>query len=219
MVKTHGHLVVACAVTLLMASGSLTAEATEDQSTVTLRWALGAIEADADAPDPIHRDTQLSSGTRLKFLVEPLSKGSVFLILLDSSDDIATLYHQPNSQHDSGAEPAYIPPGSQWFELDDQAGMETFFLLASVDPLHELESLIAKHEAADGKSRKELGTRIVTEIRRLHKQHRNFSRPVEKPVIIGGQTRSGGDENSAIDRLAVEVEAETFYGKTITINH
>jgi hypothetical protein len=37
--------------------------------------------------------------------------------------------------------------------------------------------------------------------------------------MIGGQTRGATDAASAIDQLAVEVEAERFYGKTITIDH
>lgn len=218
MSKLSRLLVFACLLGLLPTAGSL-ANSEEAKPTVTLRWALGAMETDSDAPNPIHRDTQLSSGTRLKFLVEPLSRGTVYLILLDSSDEVSVLYHQPGSQGAGDAVPAYIPPGSQWFELDDTTGMETFFLLASVDPMDELTALLDRHESAKTDSRKAVGTDIVAEIRRLQKMHRNFSRPVEKPVIIGGQTRGTGDANSAIDRLAVEVEAETFYGKTITIEH
>jgi len=115
--------------------------------------------------------------------------------------------------------PTYIPPGSQWFELEKGAGMETFFLLASVTPLKDLERLIDRHEAADAPGKKAAATGILDEVRRLNKANRNFARPVERPVMIGGQTRGTTDAASAIDQLAVEVEAERFYGKTITIDH
>jgi hypothetical protein len=37
--------------------------------------------------------------------------------------------------------------------------------------------------------------------------------------MIGGKTRGTTTAADAIDQLAVEVEAERFYGKTITIDH
>ena len=43
---------------------------------------------------------------------------------------------------------------------------------------------------------------------------------VGQPVIIGGQTRGGPSEAAeGIDRIAVEISAERFYSKTITIDH
>ena len=91
--------------------------------------------------------------------------------------------------------------------------------LASVEPLKDLDKLIDRHEAADAASKKTASSAIKEEIRRLNKANRNFARPVERPVMIGGQTRGSTDTASAIDQLAVEVEAEKFYGKTITIDH
>jgi len=220
MFRLSRLIAIAAVSVVLLAPGTAAATSEEAEPTVSLRWALGALETDAAAPNSIQRDTQLTTGTRLKFLVEPLSAGTVYLILLDSDDEISVLYRQPSVRSTDGSEPTYIPPGSQWFELDSRAGMETFFLLASVEPLPDLQALIDKHDAADAAVKKTLGTDIVAEIRRLHKQHRNFARPVEKPVIIGGQTRGENDDpTAAIDRLAVEVSAENFYGKTITIDH
>ena len=41
------------------------------------RWALGAADAAGETPSAVTRDTQLETGARLKFLVEPLSPVSV----------------------------------------------------------------------------------------------------------------------------------------------
>jgi hypothetical protein len=188
-----------------------------DEPTVELRWALGAAEAAGETPSAVTRDTQLKTGARLKFLVEPLSPVAVYLILEDSGAELHVLYrHDPSSQ---AGEPAYVPPGPHWFELDDEAGTETFFLLASVEPLAELETLLARYESAEAASKKGLRDEIVAEIRRLHRTHRDFARPAERPVMIGGRTRGDTSGASAIDRLAVEISAERFYGKTITIEH
>lgn len=188
---------------------------------VALRWALGSLEGGSGTPTAISKDTQLKKGAKLKFLVEPLSPCSVYLLLLDSSDEISVLYRkaaQPSGKAADG-KPTYVPDGSRWFELDEKAGMETFFLLASKEPLAGLESLLDKYvaPAADAAAKKKLGAEIVAEVRRLQKENRNFARPVEKPVMIGGRTR--GDDPAAIERLATEVTAERFYDKTITIEH
>jgi hypothetical protein len=201
------------AISLVMAS-VMAAEG----DTVSLRWALGAIETDSSEPAAIKKDVQLETGAKLKFLVEPLSPGSVYLLLLDSDGDLHVLYRGDSTRPD-GSDPAYVPPGSHWFELDDRAGRETFFLLASVEPLVELDALLASLESADAAGSKTATDAIVAEVRRLHKEHRNFARPVEQPVMIGGQTRGGGPTGSTIDQLAVEISAERFYGKTITIDH
>ena len=187
-----------------------------EEPTITLRWALGAIETGSDEPTAIQKDTQLQSGDRLKFLLEPMSVGSVYLILLDSSDDIHVL-HREAVKAASDGKPRYIPPGKQWFEVDKTQGLETFFLLAAAEPLSELESLLDRHGAAEGDAKKQIAREAVAEIRRQHKAHRQFARPIEKPMMIGGQTRGG--PAVSIDRLALEVTAERFYAKTITIEH
>ena len=204
-------IAVACAAGL----GSTIADTEGAADTVELRWALGAWETNGEKPSAVTADRQFDTGTKLKFLVEPLSPGSVYLILLDSADEIHVLYRESTTEV---AGRAYVPPGKQRFGLDSHAGRETFFLVASVEPLEELDQLLARYAKAEGPDKGELGDAVVTEIRRLHKAHRKFSRPVETPVMIGGQMRSGST-GSAIDELAVEISAEQFYGKTITIDH
>jgi hypothetical protein len=206
------------AITVLAFAAGLGATLADPESsagTVELRWALGAWETNGEKPTAVTADRQLDTGTKLKFLVEPLSPGSVYLILLDSADEIHVLYRESTTEVPGRA---YVPPGQHRFELNDHAGRETFFLVASVEPLEELDQLLARYAEAEGADKGELGDAVVTEIRRLHTVHRKFSRPVEKPVMIGGQMRSGST-GSAIDELAVEISAEQFYGKTITIDH
>ena len=202
---------------LLLAFAVPTLGGSETESTVSLRWALGAIETGEATPSAIQRDTQLQGGDRLKFLVEPLSAGSVYLLLLDADEIVHVLYRE-SIEAEERAGPSYIPPGKQWFEVEDGSGLESFFLLAATEPLAELESLLDKYATAEEASKKEVGAEVIAEIRRQHRAHRQFSRPIEKPMLIGGQTR-GGQAGASIDRLALEVTAERFYAKTITIEH
>jgi hypothetical protein len=221
MIKGSGRILGAATILGSLAVLSLPIAAKDaGEPTVSLRWAVGALDAAGGKPAAIQHDTKLGTGTKLKLLVEPTSPGSVYLLLLDSSQSLSVLYRKSSTVSKAGdGKPTYIPPGSQWFELETGAGMETFFLLASVDPLKDLEQLIDRHEAATGADKKTAATAIVEEVKRLNKANRNFARPVERPVMIGGKTRGTTDAASAIDQLAVEVEAERFYGKTITIDH
>lgn len=189
---------------------------------LSLRWALGAWTDEDGAPDAIQKDTKLEAGARLKFLVEPTSPSTVYLLLQDNDKAIHVLYRESSSmQQDGQGAPTYIPPDTQYFELDDAAGVDTFFLLASKEPLTELDGLLDRYESVDVQAEKTvLAKQIVGEIRRQHKAHRNFARPIEKPVVVGGQTRGdAGEITDAIDRLATEVTGSGFYSKTITIDH
>jgi hypothetical protein len=143
-------------------------------------------------------------------------------LLQDNEQAIHVLYRDSSALMTDGQDaPTYIPPSTQYFELDDAAGVDTFFLLASKEPLTELESLLDRYESVEQQTEKtELGTEIIGEIRRQQRANRDFSRPVEKPVVIGGQTRGdAGSITDAIDRLATEVTSSGFYSKTITIGH
>jgi hypothetical protein len=209
---------------LVISSCALAAPAPSTESPaseVSLRWALGAWKGQATAPEAVRADTTLAAGTRLKFLIEPTAPSTVYLILQDTKGAVDVLYHESPRFEDRGeGKPTYIPPGTKTFELDDAAGLDTFFLLASAEPLTDLDKLIERHETAPAEGKKALGAQIVEEIRRQHKAHRDFARPVEKPVVIGGQTRGGeASPNDAIDRLALEVKGQGFYSKTITIGH
>jgi len=102
--------------------GATLADTEDVAGTVELRWALGAWEMNGEKPSAVTADRQLDTGTKLKFLVEPLSPGSVYLILLDSADEIHVLYRESTTEV---AGRAYVPPGQHRFELDNHAGRET----------------------------------------------------------------------------------------------
>ncbi|MCP3938333.1 MAG: DUF4384 domain-containing protein [Actinomycetia bacterium] len=145
-----------------------------------------------------------------------MAPSKIYLLLWDTDENVHVLY-----RHDGDDRPTYIPPGEDYFEVDDAVGVDTFFLLASAEPLAELDRLLDRYEVAVGQTeRVALGQQIVGEIRKQHKAHRDFARAVEKPVMIGGATREVPRSIiDAIDRLAIEVASDGFYSKTISIDH
>jgi type IV secretory pathway ATPase VirB11/archaellum biosynthesis ATPase len=107
-----------------------------------------------------------------------------------------------------------VPPGNAWLKLDDQVGLEKFYVLAAAERLTDLETLLTTYTNAPRSEQAQIGTNIVTEIREMRKRFRQFATLAERPVSIAGNLR-GLD----IGDLAVEITAQNFYGKTFTIEH
>jgi hypothetical protein len=195
---------------------------------IVFQWAFCALrKADADQkPGVISRDTTLKSGDQIKFFVKPQSPSYLYLIHQSSQHDLSVLYPSRFKQLDNqGAAPGeqYIPGGNQWFELDEHTGQEKFYLLASIQRLVDLETLINKYESADKTKKSALADKIAAEIRKLRKRHLKFKTYAEKPVTIIGNLR-GGDQAVSVHTkdvadYAVEISTATFFSRTYTIDH
>ena len=195
---------------------------------IVFQWAFCALrKADADQkPGVISRDTTLKSGDQIKFFVKLQSPSYLYLIYQSSQHELSVLYPSRFKQLDSqGAAPGkqYIPDGNQWFELDEHTGQEKFYLLASIQRLVDLETLINKYESADKTKRSALADKITAEIRNLRKRHLKFKTYAEKPVTIIGNLR-GGDQTVRVHTkdvadYAVEISTTTFFSRTYTIDH
>jgi hypothetical protein len=117
----------------------------------------------------------------------------------------------------------YIPKGDMWFELDRNAGLETFYLLASEKRFTALETLLSEYQSAGAGKKQALARKIIAEIRSIKRRHRKSERAAERPVPIGGNLR-GIDKDKKqsspdIEPIAAEVSATRFYGRTFTIDH
>ena len=198
-----------------------------EKDSVRFRWAFGALvgpEGDRELV-PVLRDTALAEGDELKIMVEPEETCFVYVIYR-SPDGSASLLFPGEHAGTTGFEPGKhrIPEGDGWFELDDQAGLETFYLLAASWRLEGLESLFGRYDAADPSGQPALASQIFAEIRSLKRKHKRLSIPhVERPVSIAGNVRNIFE---AVNRphpdvweLAVEISARRFYSRTFTIDH
>ena len=200
----------------------------KDDEKIVFQWAFCALrKADAGAqPSVITRDTTLKSGDKIKFFVKLEPSVYLYLIYRSSQGEISVLFPYRFKLLDDNSTLSgkhYIPPGSQWFELDDHTGEEKFYLLAAADRLYEMEDLINQYESADNAKKPGLAEKIATEIRNLRKRHLKFKTYAEKPVTIIGNLR-GTEKSSAppskdIADFAVEISTTTFFSRTYTIDH
>jgi len=203
-------------------------EKAQGESDIVFQWTFGAIKNTNTGPqfETVSRDTTLKTGDQIKFFIKSNKSCFVYLIYLSSQEELSVLFpyrfkllskdYQISGNH-------YIPEGDQWFELDEFAGLEKFYLLASAKRLSELEALINEYESADKTKKSTLGQKIIAEIRSLRKKHLKFKTYAEKPVTIIGSMR-GTDKTQAVGLNdladhAVEISASNFFSRTYTIDH
>jgi hypothetical protein len=200
----------------------------EDQAgdTIAFRWAFGAMVGPEQGRKfvPITGDTTLRSGDQLKFMLELHKTCFVYLIYQSSQGEMSLLFpYQLNRfGSDELLKMYYMPRDDSWFELDDRSGTETFYLIASIYRLNELEDLFQKGApgAEVNRSQAEL---IHARIVALKKQHRTLTASAERPVPIGGNVRGISKDTQAkapdMGAVAIEVSAKDFYCRTFTIEH
>jgi len=199
-----------------------------NQDLVCFRWAFGAmIGAKNDRRlVAITRDTMLKTGDQLKMLVELQKKCFVYLIYHTGQDELHMLFPYEIKQFSSDYElfkKYYIPQGDLWFELDEDVGQETFYLLASAKRLFKLEALLNAYGSAGAVKRREVAKQILAEILKEKRRHKKFTTSAESPVTIGGSVRGIIKDKKThspdIDPIAAEVNAPNFYSRTFTIEH
>ena len=218
-------LVVFCTLLLLIQW----AHAKKDEvGNISFRWAFGAMVGPENDRRlvAITRDTALRTGDQLKLLVELKKKCFVYLIYHSGQDDMLMLFPYKLEQFSTDYKTSkkyFIPQGNLWFELDENSGVETFYLLASATRLNELETLFENHEN-DGVIDKQKRTKkILKQIRKIKKQHRKLTSNAERPVTIGGNVRGVNKDQEILpldfDAISAEVSASNFYSRTFTIEH
>lgn len=172
----------------------------------------------------ISRDTILRTGEEFKLMVNLQKKSYVYVIHKSPSTDISVLYPYTFKAEPVTEKNFYIPKGRSWFKLDKNTGEETFYILASWEPLTELETKLSRYADAASELKKELAAEIVSEIKEIKKKYRTYSTIAERPISIAGNVRGTKSESVDLERfdiatLATEISANNFYSKTITIEH
>lgn len=198
-----------------------------EEKNVNFRWAFVAIvEGENDQQlVSIIRSTVLKTGDRIKMFVEP-QKSFVYFIHRSEANEIELLFPYSPLQFDKEPETTkqyFIPEGDEWFEMHGNAGIETFYLIASPSRLLEMEGLLTRHELAEEADREKLVKELLEVIRNLKKKYRRIVANAERPMSIGGSIR-GITKNKKpgslnIDLIANQISANNFYSRTFTIDH
>jgi hypothetical protein len=204
-------------VALLIVSGLPGAAGAQasDADKVSFVWAFQALvmEGNVTKQVPIKEDIMLKTGDHLKMFVELRKPCFVYVIHHGAQGEIQRLFPYDVQQFTTGYETSKIyeiPPHDGWFRINEQAGLETFYLVAAAQRLTDLEKLLATYAAAQPAEQPQVATDILAELRNMLKQHRAAVKP-GRPVPIAGNMRKGIE--------GIEITAPQFYIETFTIEH
>jgi hypothetical protein len=90
-------------------------------------------------------------GDRLKLVFSPSADGFAYAVSRDLVGGISVLFPRAAFEADSRVRAGELyeaPDEAGWFALDQQAGLDTIYLLASYDPLENLEELVRESGAS-----------------------------------------------------------------------
>jgi len=192
-------VVYGCAMVIvsLMVSGlpGMASAQVADEDKVAFVWAFEALVAEGKVTKQvlIQEDVKLKTGDQLRMFVELRKPCFVYVIHHGARGEIQELFPYDMQQFTTDYQTAKIyeiPPHKGWFRLNEPAGLETFYLVASAQRLTDLEQLLATYTTAPPAEQPLAATNVLAELRNLLKQHRASMKP-GRPVPIAGNMRKG----------------------------
>jgi hypothetical protein len=197
-----------------------------DEENINYKWSFVAKVGPAGERKiaMVTRDTVLRSGDEFKMMVNLQKKCYVYVLYKSSSNELSMLFPTSFEAVAELEKNYFLPKGRSWFKLDDAVGTETFYILASVERLTDLEQRMNSYLVANKEQQKELAAVVISEIKEIKKRYRTFATLGERPISIAGNVRGTKKEEINIEKfdvstLATEISANNFYSKTITIEH
>lgn len=205
-----------CVWACLAAGASMAQEPSRD---VRFQWAIMKRSADGGRQFiPAKRPLTLATGDSLKLYVRPETNLCLYILLMDSSDALYAVFPpggEPAKALAAGTE-TVIPPGDQWFELDQAPGVETFHVVASPSPLPSLEAQCRRLRGLGQPQDAQAQKAVLAELRVLSQKHSRLAAMAEKPISIAGTMRSA--DPSAPPEIN-QVSASGFASKIIHVEH
>jgi hypothetical protein len=208
---------------LLAAPGS-----TNESNGPRMLWAFGAIRASSIPPkvEPVMAKMVLSSGDKLKMMIQLRQKCFVYLIHWDSRGNFAMLFPYSLKQFDTDYQTArnyYAPKGEAWFQLDSRTGNETFYLIASDQRLLDIEYTYEKYASSEESRKQDLAAQMLSELNRITERYLASSEGAERladnePALRGFERATGADPTD-IAALAREISFDNIYTETFVVDH
>jgi len=104
----------------------------------------------------VREGATLRSGDQYRIRVQASSDCHFYILTYDSRGEVYVLFPRPEIQLGASIRGGvtYMIPGEHdpWFTLDEHIGTETLILLASYEPLNDLDALVRRMRAAGGSS-------------------------------------------------------------------
>ena len=196
---------------------------------VQYNWAFVARTGDAGNRriGVVTKDTSLKTGDEFKLFVNIVKPVFIYVIHKSSTNELSVLFPYDTTmfQKDYKLDKNYyIPKGREWFRLDKNTGIETFYVLASSERLTDLENALRAYFSSTIDKKPDAAAFALNEIKDIKRRFRTFATIAERPISIAGNVRGEKQPAANPDRVdiaqfASEILANNFFSKTISIDH
>ncbi|SPF35304.1 conserved exported hypothetical protein [Syntrophobacter sp. SbD1] len=200
----------------------------QNSSDPRILWAFGAIRAASNPPkvEPVTAGMVLSSGDKLKMMIQIRKKCFVYLIHRDSEGNFSMLFPYNLKQFDTDYQIArnyYAPKGEAWFQLDNRTGSETFYLIASDQRLLDIEYTYEQYASSKDSRKQDLAGQMISELDGITEKYLASSKGVEtgaadRPLVRGFERATGADQTE-IAGLAREISFDHIHSESFIIDH
>lgn len=212
---------------VFIGSDARASESLDNEKTIKFQWAFAARTGPSENQElrSITKDTVLQSGDQLKMMIAFESDCFIYLIYHGSRGEMQLLFPEevaPYQRPSPNNERYDIPSGNSWFTLDENIGIEKFYLLASANPLDKLEGLLKQYDEASASKQPDIASQIIRHVKQLRKDNRQLESSVDRPVQIGGNFRTVEKSQQPITNIskyAVTISGNKFFARTYTIEH
>jgi hypothetical protein len=173
----------------------------------TLAWDVRFLKGREQESLPISRQIRMETGESFLITVKPEADCFCYVVFYDSSREITVLKNAPLL----GGVEVNIGP----FQLEDPAGVETFYVIMSMERQKNLESLI---QAFNSSNSRQNANNLYNEVVNLQKTASSLGEPASSFIASGGTTRAGPLD--AVQQTQVtRFSGKATYVRAITIRH
>jgi hypothetical protein len=170
-------------------------------------WDVKFLKGKAQESLPISRQIRMETGEFFLITVKPEADCFCYVVFYDSARQITVLRDAPIL----GGVEVNIGP----FELEDPAGVETFYVIMSLERQKNLESLI---QTFNGNNSRQNANNLYNEVVNLQKAVSSLGEPASSFIASGGTTRAGPSD-AVQQTQATRFSGKAVYVRAITIRH
>ena len=156
----------------------------------------------------------LYSNDNIKLFFRTNEDCYVYVLLFGSSGEAQQLFPHPQVNLSNRAEAKrdyYVPPGENWFWLDEKTGTETIFVIASYQPLRDVDKLLVEMERAGEKEKLSASEKME---RSLAEQTRGIG-----GVRPGGKVTFTTSDGKKIEKVTEAITGQVKVVRKLSFQH
>ena len=202
--KNNGTTTLIAALIILLSLSLFVAGGSSDAKQGNLTWNMGVKNVKSGDFVPFSAPLKSFTGEQFQIVITPSAGCHAYVIYEGpNGDDVAVLF--------SGT----LKKDELWYsdvlKMDLPQGLETFYVIASLDEQKSLNDRISALKTNPGSMQKRA---LMNELYRIRSDVSQFKETPEKPILMGGAARGSTDKNQG-----VEFSGLGTYVKTISIEH